>query len=100
MRSISSIVLIAVLIIIAFFVVPMVAEGTTNSCRALEMRTVTKTATNIAGAKSGPVYSAINIMGQSAATGEVASEIMRQQHPDVPPPITCTWHYWKSVLGN
>jgi hypothetical protein len=95
MRALLALVVVAV---IAFFVVPMAVEGTTNTCQALEKHTVSQTASNIAGGTSGPVYGAINGVGQAGATGQVASTMMNQSHPDTPSPVSCTYYYWKSMF--
>jgi hypothetical protein len=99
MRTFGPVLGVLILIAIVFFGVPMLAEGTGNVCQALEKQAVTNAATDVAGQKSGPVYNTINKAGQSAATGQVASGIMNQQHPDTPTPVACTWYYWKSILG-
>jgi hypothetical protein len=79
MRGILAII---ILIVIVFFAVPMVSEGTTNTCQALEKHNVSATATNIAGSNTGVVHNVINSVGQAGATGQVA----------------CTVNYWKDIL--
>jgi hypothetical protein len=88
-----------VVVIIAFFAVPMAAEGTTDTCQALERHVVTAQATNIAGGNTNSAtFSAVNGAGQSQANGAIASTMMQQNHPDTPTPISCTYFYWKSLL--
>jgi len=90
---------VIVIIILAFFIVPMAAEGTTNTCQALEKHVVTNQASNIAGGNtSSPVYNAVNSTGQAGATGQIASTMMQQSHPDAPTPVSCTYYYWKSLF--
>jgi hypothetical protein len=92
--------LIAVIVVIvaAFFIVPMVAQGTTNTCQALERHDVSNTATSIAGSNTGIVHNVINSVGQAGATGDVASTTEAQDHPDSPTTVSCTYSYWKSLL--
>ena len=95
MRGILAVI---VLIIVVFFVVPMAAEGTTNTCKALEKVTVSNAATNIAGSSTGVVHNVINSVGQAGATGSVASQNAAEDHPNTPSPVTCTFEYWQKLL--
>lgn len=81
-----------------FFAVPMIAEGTGNTCKALEKRTVSDTATNIAGSNTGVVHDVINAVGQAGATGKVASANASEEYPNTPTPIACTYEYWQQLL--
>jgi len=83
---------------VLFFVVPMIIGGSPNTCQALEKHVVTTQASNIAGSNSGPVYNTINNAGQSAATGQIASTLMSQSHPNAPTGVSCTYYFWKSIL--
>ncbi len=90
---------VIVLIVLVFFGVPMVAEGTTNTCQALERHVVSTQAQNIAGGSTtSPTYNAVNSTGQAGATGQVASTMMQQNHPDAPTPLSCTYYFWKSLF--
>ncbi len=89
---------VIVVIIVAFFAVPMVAQGTTNTCQALERHDVSNTATSIAGSNTGVVHNVINSVGQAAATGGVASTAEAQDHPNSPTTVSCTYSYWKSLF--
>ncbi len=85
-------------VIVLFFLVPMIIGGSANTCQALEKHVVSTQASNIAGSTSGPVYNTINNAGQSAATGQIASTLMSQNHPDAPTGVSCTYYFWKSML--
>jgi hypothetical protein len=90
---------VVVILIVAFFVVPMAAEGTTDTCQALERHVVSSQASAMAGGStSGPVYNTVNGAGQSAATGQIASTMMQQSHPNTPTPVACTYFFWKSLF--
>ena len=95
MRGILAVVII---LIVVFFAVPMVSEGTTNACQAVEKHNVAATATNIAGSNTGVVHNVINSVGQAGATGQMASANASEAHPDAPTPLTCTYEYWKDIL--
>jgi hypothetical protein len=90
---------VVVVVIVAFFAIPMAAQGTTNTCQALERHVVTTQATNIAGGNTNSTtFAAVNGAGQAAATGTIASTMMQQNHPDTPTPVACTYYYWKSLF--
>jgi hypothetical protein len=89
---------VIILLVVVFFATPMVTERTTNSCQALERYQVSNTATNIAGSNTGVVHDVINSVGQTGASGQVASTDASQEHPDAPTPVTCTYNYWKDLL--
>lgn len=90
---------IIVLIVVVFFGVPMVMEGTTNACQALERHVVKTQASQIAGGTTNsPVYNSVNNAAQPAATGTIATTMMAQNHPQTPTPISCTYFYWKSLF--
>ncbi len=86
-----------IVVIVVFFAVPMIVGGSVNTCQALEKHVVTTQAANIAGGTSGPVYNTINNAGQSAASGQIASTMMAQNHPQTPTGISCTYYFWKSM---
>ncbi len=89
---------IIIVIVVVFFAVPMVSEGTTNTCQAVEKHNVAATATSVAGSNTGVVHNVINSVGQAGATGQVASTDASQAHPDSPTPVTCTYEYWQDIL--
>ena len=96
MRGLITIIL---LIVVVFFAVPMIAEGTMDTCKALERHVVSTQASSIAGGNTdSTTYNTINSTGQAAANGQVARTMMAQNHPDTPTPISCTYFYWKSLF--
>jgi hypothetical protein len=86
-----------ILVVVVFFAVPMVSQGTTSTCQALERKTVSDTATNIGGS-TGVVHNVINSVGQAGATGDVANQTAAAEHPDSPSPVTCTVEYWQKLI--
>lgn len=88
----------AVIVLIAvFFLVPMVVGGSTNLCQAVEQHNVSKTASNIAGGSTGPVYGVINTIGQAGATGQATSMAEANAHPNTPTSISCAVSFWKTL---
>jgi hypothetical protein len=88
--------IIAILVAVFFFV-PMMVGGSANVCQALEKHNVSNTASSIAGGTSGPVYGVINTIGQAGATGQTASAMQANAHPDAPTAISCTVSFWQSL---
>ena len=88
---------VIVLLLAAFFIVPMVAGGSANLCQALEQHNVRNAAASIAGGNSGPVYGVINSVGQSMATGNTEAAEQANAHPDLPAPVSCAVEYWRSL---
>ena len=90
---------VIILVVIVFFGAPMLAEGTTNTCQALERHVVSTQASQIAGGNTNsPTYNAVNSAGQSQANGQIASTMMAQNHPQTPTGISCTYFWWKSLF--
>jgi hypothetical protein len=87
-----------VLLAIIFFAVPMVSQGTTNACQALEKEKVSSTASSIAGGTSGPVYNTVNSVGQAVTSGQTAATAEATDHPNSPTPVSCTYDYWKAII--
>ena len=92
------ILVVVILLVVVFFAVPMVSEGTTNTCQALEKKTVSDTASNVAGSNTGVVHNVINSVGQAGATGDVASQTAASNSPNSPTPVTCTYEYWQKLI--
>ncbi|WP_297489251.1 hypothetical protein [Acidocella sp.] len=88
---------VVVLIVALFFIVPMVAGGSTNMCKALEQHNVRNTASNIAGGSSGPVYGVINTIGQAGATGQMEAAKQSAQNPNTPTFVSCAAAYWGTL---
>lgn len=88
--------IIAILVVL-FFIVPMLVGGSVNVCQALEQHNVSKTASSIAGGTSGPVYGVINTIGQAGATGQTKSAMQANIHPGLPTAFGCTVSFWQSL---
>ena len=95
MRILLGLLIIAIAV---FFIVPMVAGGSTNSCQALEKYNISYAASNLAGGSSGPIYGMINSIGQASASGQITSMAEANAHPDTPTPVSCTASFWNSFL--
>ncbi|MDE8350269.1 MAG: hypothetical protein POG74_12475 [Acidocella sp.] len=84
--------------ILLFFGVPMMSGGTVNVCQAYAAHSVNQAASQIAGGNNGLIHDAISSLGKSTTSGDVATQMMAQQHPNVPAPVSCAYYYWKAVL--
>ena len=90
---------VIVIVIVVFFGAPMVAEGTTNTCQALERHVGSAQASQIAGGNTNsPTYNAVNGAGQAQANGQIASTLMAENHPQAPTGVSCTYYWWKSLF--
>lgn len=85
------------LLVVLFFIVPILVGGSTNICQALEQHNVSKSASSIAGGTSGPVYGVINTIGQAGATGHTEAAMQANDHPGLPATIGCTLSFWQSL---
>ncbi len=84
-------------ILIAFFVVPMVAGGSTDICKDVESHDVQSAASSIAGNDSGAMYNVINAIGQAGVTGNIERYQQRSAHPNIPPVVSCAAAFWRSL---
>jgi hypothetical protein len=87
---------IVAIVVAVFFIVPMLVGGSANVCQALEQHNVSKTASSIAGGRSGPIYGVINTIGQAGATGHTEAAMQANAHPGLPTVIDCTLSFWQS----
>jgi hypothetical protein len=87
-----------IVVVVLFFAVPMIAGGTTDTCKALESQSVSNTATSVAGNNTGVIHNVINSVGQAGATGQAATATEAQAHPNTPSTVSCTADYWKHML--
>lgn len=94
MKTAASIIIILAAI---FFFVPMIVGRSADLCQAAERHNVSNAAASVAGGKSGPVYGAINTVGQSMATGNAEAEKQSEQRPGTPTPISCATAFWTSL---
>ncbi len=85
------------LLLVLFFVVPMIAGGSTDICKAVESHNVRSTAANIAGSNSGMVYNTINSIGQMGATGNAEAAMQSNAHPNTPTGVSCAASFWQSI---
>ena len=97
MKIVLAVVGIIVAAVAVFFIVPMAAGGSTNVCQALERHDVSKAATDVAGTSKGPLHDLINSVGQSMATGDIATQTEAAAHPNRPASISCAASYWQSL---
>lgn len=89
---------IAVFLAAAFFVYPLVNEGTKSPCKALERRALT-----LLSMERGPEGLIIAALGRQLlrqGKGRIAAEFSRQRNPDIPVALSCTANYWHSLFDR
>jgi hypothetical protein len=86
------------IIVAAFFAYPLMNEGTTSSCKALERRALTLMARD--GGPEGLIIAALGRQLLRAGKGKIAAEFSRQRNPDIPVAVGCTVNYWHSLLDR
>ncbi len=70
------------------YFVPQLLEGTGSPCAAVEMRAVR------ASTKPGQTTPGLAIGFFALSDGRMASVMMRQELPGLPPPLACAVTYW------
>lgn len=83
-------ILTLVILAAAFLWAPQVLESSSNSCDALEQKTV---AAETGGSDLG------SSLLQNLSGGAVAEEMMRDKHPNLPTMVACSLEYWKKTAG-
>lgn len=76
---------------------PLLNEGTTKPCSALEKRWYT---VSISGADTSLVESAVIRSLLEAGDGLFAKEYVRKQWPEIPPFLACNYLYWRSLFDQ
>lgn len=90
-----------VVILIAAAAIPLLVEQTMSPCEALERRLV-----NMAARESGDgvVAALIGNVAQGVTGGELASVAVKQEYPNLPPPLACyvVYYraYYRSIIGT
>ena len=90
--------ILPILLIAVAFAYPLINEGDTSSCAALEKRALT-----LITRKGGPESLVVATIARNflkAGKGRIAREFSRQQNPDVPVSLACTMNYWHSVFDR
>jgi hypothetical protein len=83
--------------IVAFFAVPLIAEGTGNECQALEKYNASNAARSVTGSATGPIFGMLNGLARSVATGEATSAAEANAHPNIPVSVSCAYDFWKAL---
>jgi hypothetical protein len=90
-------ILVAVLAVV-FAAYPLVNEGSTSPCAALESRVLT-----LATREGGPEAIIVAALAKellNAGDGRLAEGFSRRNNPDVPAVLSCTTNYWRSVFDR
>src|SRR3984893_14393246 len=93
MKTLIGAIILVVTITIGY---PLLNEGPSNVCSALEMRLIT-----LESRKSGNLATAafLAALQGSLSNGSLAMSIVKQQHPDLPPIVGCTLTYWQTIFN-
>lgn len=94
----KKILILIVVLVAAAFAYPLVNEGDTSSCAALEKRALT-----LILREGGPENILVATIAQKflkAGEGKIAREFSRQENPDIPVFAACTLNYWHSVFDR
>jgi hypothetical protein len=81
-----------------FFAYPMINEGDTAPCAALEARVLT-----LATRDGGPEAIIVAALAKellNAGDGRLAEGFSRRNNPDVPAFLSCTANYWRSIFDR
>jgi hypothetical protein len=92
--------LISLIVVIAavFFGYPLVGEGTTSSCNALERVTV-----RVVSARDKDDHGGSLLLGnllQGLSQGQFAAVAAKDRYPALPPAVACTVLYWQAVVDT
>ena len=91
--------LILLIVVVAgvAFGYPLVGEGTTSSCDAVEKITVRVVAVHDKDQPSGLV---LGTLLQGLSRGQFAAVAAKERYPSLPPAVACTVLYWRAVLDT
>lgn len=83
-------IILLVIAAVVFMMAPQLLETASNSCDALEQKTIAlETGSNDLGSS----------VLQNLSGGAVAEEAMRDKHKNLPVPVACALEYWKKSLS-
>lgn len=80
---------------------PMVNEETSSSCHALEKKALPIIAKNMAAERdprNATSYAATSRFLGALTNGEVATALIKEAYPNVPPVAGCSLAYWKLMF--
>jgi hypothetical protein len=86
------VVIVIVLLVVAFFGLPLLAEGTGSPCDAVERKVLG--ATNEGG--FGSMF--LGVLQSSLSRGALVTAYVAAQYPNDPPALICTGLYWRALL--
>ena len=75
---------------VVFFGVPVAKEGTSGECNALAARIVVASSPGTQMDKEGELMSMF--------AGAMATGMVSLQYPNIPPDVSCTALYWRTLL--
>lgn len=93
-----NLILLIVLVAGAFFGYPLVGEGTTSSCDALERVTVRIVSARDKDDRAGSLL--LGNLIQGISRGAFAAAAAKDRYPALPPAVACTVLYWQAVVDT
>jgi hypothetical protein len=90
---IGAIIVMVVAIAIGY---PLLNEGPSLMCDALEKRVIAALESRESGNQAQTAF--LVALQRVLSNGSLAMSIVKQQHPDLPPVVGCTLAYWQTVL--
>ncbi len=94
----KNLILLVVIVAVAAFAYPLVGEGTTSSCDALERVTV-----RVVSARDKDDRGSSLLLGnllQGLSRGQFAAVAAKDRYPSLPPAVACTVLYWQAVVDT
>lgn len=85
--------LLVVALVAAFYFVPQMIEGTSESCSALAQLGIRRSA-----ASHDAVAAMVSQTIGETLGGAVMRARMQHEHPNLPPGIACAADYWRSLI--
>lgn len=95
-RFIAAAVVVLMLLVAAFY--PMINEGTSSSCAALERRFIAVAIADRPPEEAVAIKLAKKLL--DLGKGKLAREMVRRDNPDVPAILTCYQWYWHSLFDR
>lgn len=99
-RGFFSPLLIIALILATPFILPLIFEGSSNDCSAVEQVMIRKMSATRPSSSNGDVLTVMLINSlQRMSDGNFAKVAMAKRYPDLPPFVACAVGYWNIVTN-
>jgi hypothetical protein len=92
-----ALILLVIIVAAGFFGYPLLNEGSSGECDALE-RVALRVSVDKGADKAKPQDQVLGQVAQQFSHGELARAIVKDQYPALPVPVACTMLYWRAVV--